>query len=316
MILRLDHFGTEVGRVAREVGIEGRLGGQAEVQDVEGLWKEITSNVNDMANNLTAQVRAFAEITTAASERGFGGVSGTSKVGNLKQQISEMVASLNGSIQRNNMARDAADLASASKSDFLANMSHELRTPMNGIIGLLSITLEDTDGQLNASQKENLQTVWVRHCLASSGANDQELASNLMLILDDLLDISKIEAERMDLENADFSLRSTLYLTLKTISVKAIQKGLSLILVLDPELPDQVIGDTLRLRQVINNLLSNAVKFTQEGKIVLSLTLDSQDKDMLFVKISVFDTGIGIEKANLDLIFDKFRQANETITRK
>jgi osomolarity two-component system, sensor histidine kinase NIK1 len=137
-----------------------------------------------------------------------------------------------------------------------------------------------------------------------------------MLILDDLLDISKIEAERMDLENADFSLRSTLYLTLKTISVKAIQKGLSLILVLDPELPDQVIGDTLRLRQVINNLLSNAVKFTEEGKIVLSLTLDHQDEDMLFVKISVFDTGIGIEEGNIDLIFDKFRQANETITRK
>jgi len=137
-----------------------------------------------------------------------------------------------------------------------------------------------------------------------------------MLILDDLLDISKIEAERMDLENADFSLRSTLYLILKTISVRAIQKGISLILVLDPALPDQVIGDTLRLRQVINNLLSNAIKFTEEGKIVLSLTLEGQDKDTLFVKVSVLDTGIGIEKGKVDLIFDKFRQANESITRK
>jgi len=161
MIRRLNNFGNEVARVAREVGIEGRLGGQADDRDVQGLWKEITSNVNDMANNLTAQVRAFAEITLAASERGFCDVSKTGKAGNLKQQINDMVTSLNGSIQRNNMAREAADSASASKSEFLANMSHELRTPMNGIIGLLSIMLEDTDGQLNASQKENLQTVWV-----------------------------------------------------------------------------------------------------------------------------------------------------------
>jgi osomolarity two-component system, sensor histidine kinase NIK1 len=160
MIRRLNKFGMEVARVAREVGIEGQLGGEADVGDVQGLWKEITCNVNDMANNLTAQVRAFAEITVAASERSFGDVS--EPVRNLKQQINDMVTSLNGSIQRNNLAREAADSASASKSDFLAKMSHELRTPMNGIIGLLSITLEDADGQLNANQKENLQTVWVR----------------------------------------------------------------------------------------------------------------------------------------------------------
>jgi osomolarity two-component system, sensor histidine kinase NIK1 len=137
-----------------------------------------------------------------------------------------------------------------------------------------------------------------------------------MLILDDLLDVSKIEAEKMDLENIDFSLRSALYLTLKTISVRAIEKGISLILVVDPALPDQVIGDTLRLRQVMNNLLSNAVKFTEEGKIVLSMTLEGQESGMLFVKVSVLDTGIGIEKSKIGLIFDKFRQANESITRK
>jgi osomolarity two-component system, sensor histidine kinase NIK1 len=137
-----------------------------------------------------------------------------------------------------------------------------------------------------------------------------------MLVLDDLLDISKIEANRMDLENANFSLRSALYIALKTISVKATQKGLSLILVLDPALPDQVIGDTLRLRQVINNLLSNAVKFTDKGEVVISLNLEGQDNDTYFVKVTVVDTGIGIEKEKIDIIFDKFRQANESITRK
>jgi osomolarity two-component system, sensor histidine kinase NIK1 len=137
-----------------------------------------------------------------------------------------------------------------------------------------------------------------------------------MLILDDLLDISKIEANRMDLENTGFSLRSALYLTLKTISVTAIEKGLSLILVLDPALPDRVIGDMLRFRQVINNLLSNAVKFTDDGKVVLSLSLKDQDKETLIVDVIVMDTGIGIEKDKIGVIFDKFRQANESITRK
>ena len=165
MIQRLNNFGNEVCRVAREVGIEGRLGGQADVRDVQGLWKETTSNVNDMANNLTVQVRAFADVTMAASEGDFGYVPKTLNVGNLKQQINDMVMSLNGSIQRNNLAREAADSASATKSEFLANMSHELRTAMNGIIGLLSLMLEETDSQLNLSQKENLQTVSLRfHC--------------------------------------------------------------------------------------------------------------------------------------------------------
>jgi osomolarity two-component system sensor histidine kinase NIK1 len=137
-----------------------------------------------------------------------------------------------------------------------------------------------------------------------------------MLILDDLLDISKIEANRMDLENSDFSLRTALYLTLKTISVAATKKGLSLILVLDPALPDRVLGDMLRFRQVINNLLSNAVKFTDVGKIVLSLSLKDRDKETLVVHVIVVDTGIGIENDKIGVIFDKFRQANESITRK
>ena len=120
----------------------------------------------------------------------------------------------------------------------------------------------------------------------------------------------------MDLENAEFSLRNALYLTLKTISVEAMQKGLSLILILEPALPDRVIGDMLRFRQVINNLLSNAVKFTNEGKIVLSLSLKDRDNETLVVHVIVADTGIGIEKDKIAVIFDKFRQANESITRK
>src|SRR5271169_2375636 len=139
-----------------------------------------------------------------------------------------------------------------------------------------------------------------------------------MLIIDDILDISKIEANRMDVESAQFSLRSALCLALNTISVKASQKDLPLIVDLDPELPDQVIGDALRLRQVISNLLSNAVKFTDEGQVTLSLNLldTPSDDDEVYVNFAVTDTGIGIEKDKIDVIFENFRQADGSITRK
>ena len=138
-----------------------------------------------------------------------------------------------------------------------------------------------------------------------------------MLIIDDILDISKIEANRMDVESAQFSLRSALCLALNTISVKASQKDLPLIVDLDPNLPDQVIGDALRLRQVISNLLSNAVKFTDEGQVTLSLTLLGSDNEgKVYVKVAVTDTGIGIEQDKIDVIFENFRQADGSITRK
>jgi len=138
-----------------------------------------------------------------------------------------------------------------------------------------------------------------------------------MLIIDDILDISKIEANRMDVESASFSLRSALCLALNTISVKASQKDLPLIVDLDPGLPDQVIGDALRLRQVISNLLSNAVKFTDEGSVVLSLKLiEYEGGDKVWVKVSVTDTGIGIAPDKIDVIFENFRQADGSITRK
>lgn len=138
-----------------------------------------------------------------------------------------------------------------------------------------------------------------------------------MLIIDDILDISKIEANRMDVESAQFSLRSAVCLALNTISVKASQKDLPLIVELDPGLPDQVIGDALRLRQVISNLLSNAIKFTDEGQVTLSLKhLEPDCDDKVYVKVSVSDTGIGIEKDKIDVIFENFRQADGSITRK
>lgn len=297
MVDQLNSFASEVTRVAREVGTEGKLGVQAEVEDVEGVWREITSNVNTMASNLTTQVRAFAQISASATENDFSRlitVEASGEMDSLKTKINQMVASLRDAIQKNRQAKEAAELANRSKSEFLANMSHEIRTPMNGIIGMTSLTLET---ELTRQQRENLMIV-------------SSLANSLLTIIDDILDISKIEAGRMTIESIPFSLRSAIFSVLKTLAVKANQKKLNLIYNVDNSIPDQLVGDPLRLRQVITNLIGNAVKFTNQGEVVLQTRAVEMQGDHVKVEFCVSDTGIGIPSDKLDVIFDTFAQAD------
>ncbi|MBW0487675.1 hypothetical protein O181_027390 [Austropuccinia psidii MF-1] len=305
MIDRLNIFASEVGKVCLEVGKNGNLGVTAHVSDIDGTWQDLTKHVNRMALNLTAQVRAFAQISSAATNGDFSAfvtVEASGEMNSLKNQINSMVFSLRDALQKNTAAREAAELANRSKSEFLANMSHEIRTPMNGIIGMTQITLAT---ELTRQQRENLTIV-------------HAMANNLLLIIDDVLDLSKIEAGRMTIEKVSFALRTAVFGVLKSLAVKALTSNLQLVFDIAPDVPDFVIGDPFRMRQVITNLIGNAIKFTSAGHVGLSCRVVFHDSSIgeFQLEFCVFDTGIGIKPDKLNLIFDTFCQADGSTTRK
>ncbi len=327
MIDQLNSFAAEVTRVAKEVGNEGKLGGQADVKGVSGTWKDLTDNVNQLARNFTSQVRAIADVSTAVTKGDLTRLIHVEAQGDLFQELKRSNAELEAQVSELNQKAKLleaknreVELASKSveekaeqlqliskyKSEFLANMSHELRTPLSSLLILSKVLSENKDGNLTLEQVRFANTVF-------TSGND------LLGLINEILDLSKVESGKMPINPKEIQLPSVQDYIEQIFRHIAEQKSIKFEIRIDEKLPQTMVTDAHRLYQILTNLISNAFKFTEQGSV--ELVIHPVDKFKKFssanlplnlnlIAFAVKDTGIGISADKQSLIFEAFQQVD------
>nr|WP_295787474.1 response regulator [Rhodoferax sp.] len=221
-------------------------------------------------------------------------------VAHRTQQLKDRNQALEQLSATDQASRAQAEAANTAKSEFLANMSHEIRTPMNGILGMTHLALQTA---LDARQRHYLENV-------------ETAAKGLLGVINDILDFSKIEAGKVSFEHIDFQLEDVLYGVTDLAVIKAQKKGLELLFRIDAQVPHAMVGDPLRLRQILTNLVDNAIKFTERGEVTVSISTVTADTESAELRFAVSDTGVGLDAAQIGRLFNAFTQADNSTTRK
>ena len=268
---------------------QGKLEARIPTQST-GELAELENGFNLMAAGLQSSHEAMLKVNTNLEQL----------VAHRTQQLKDRNLALEQLSRTDQISREQAEAANTAKSVFLANMSHEIRTPMNGIIGMTHLALQTP---LDARQRHYLQNV-------------ESAAKGLLGVINDILDFSKIEAGKVSFEQIDFQLEDVLYGVTDLAVIKAQKKGLELLFRIDAQVPHAMVGDPLRLRQILTNLVDNAIKFTEHGEVTVSISTVAVDTHSAELRFAVSDTGVGLDAAQIGRLFTAFTQADNSTTRK